>query len=334
YQSLIRAERLVDGLLGRGDRFIAVDRFDYDKDCGDDVVMTNPSLLAVIDPDLGGTLLELDYRPADFCLSNTLTRQKEAYHHKLTGEAEEAEATDAPASIHDLVRVKEEGLAEWLVYDKGIRRLFTDRLLPAETNMTAYVANEYEERGAFADGRFVIEAVDAGESEASVTLSCLGAVATPAGNVPLTLTKIYRMNDRDASLTVEYLLENADGEPVTVKVATELNLTLLAVDAEDRYWTGGSAGQTRPRLKESLEDDGVNQVGLADEYFGFAVTAASEPSSTAWRFPVYTVSQSEGGFERTYQGSCMTFVRSVTVAPGEPIQWSVTLSVKGNKEKS
>lgn len=329
YESLIKAERIADEAAHGGKPFLAVDRFDYDKDTGDDLVMANRSLLAVVDPDDGGTLLELDYRPADFCLTNTLTRQKEAYHAKLLDMDEGDETGDAPASIHDMVRVKEEGLVDWLVYDKNVRRTFTDRFLPAGTDMASYVANDYEEQGDFADALFDIESETNDGKKATVTLSRVGVVA----GSEIAMTKRFSMNRDDSSLTVDYqLVHEGEGE-LTVKVATELNMTLLAVDADDRYWTGGSAGSNRPKLKETLEDDGVTAVGMRDDFFGMNVEVTGDQPATAWRFPVYTVSQSEAGFERTYQGSCMALVRSITLQPGVPARWSLTLSVNDTKER-
>ncbi|MBI5695067.1 MAG: DUF1926 domain-containing protein, partial [Nitrospirae bacterium] len=47
--------------------------------------------------------------------------------------------------------------------------------------------------------------------------------------------------------------------------------------------------------------------------------------SALWRFPVETVSQSEAGYERVFQSSCLTPVWRVSLAPGVP--WKVRLGL-------
>jgi alpha-amylase len=47
-----------------------------------------------------------------------------------------------------------------------------------------------------------------------------------------------------------------------------------------------------------------------------------------WRFPVETASQSEGGFERTYQASMVVPVwRDVTLSDGKPFEAKITLDL-------
>ena len=49
----------------------------------------------------------------------------------------------------------------------------------------------------------------------------------------------------------------------------------------------------------------------------FKINFSNSQAASVWRFPVETVSQSEEGFEKTYQGSCIL------------IHWIITLN--GNK---
>jgi alpha-amylase len=324
YGHLIRAERLVDEVMEPESDYLNVVKADYDMDAMDDVVMGNALFQIVVDPDYGATLLEADYRPADFCLTNTLTRQREAYHTRIENHTGGADKGTAPASIHDIVRMKEEGLADWLVYDKGLRRTFQDRFVDEGALMADYAMNRVAETGDFLDGRYAIDRMDVDERVATLVMRRTGAV----GGVPVTLVKAMTMNETDASVTVAYEATNVGKHPLTTVAITELNVTLLAVDADDRYWTGGVAENDRPRLNRSLEDAAVDAVGLADDFFGFEIVAATDTPGAVWRFPVYTVSQSEAGFEKTYQGSCLAFLRPLALAPGQSGRWSITLSVK------
>jgi alpha-amylase len=75
--------------------------------------------------------------------------------------------------------------------------------------------------------------------------------------------------------------------------------------------------------RKSLEWSGVidgPQVRLADEWQNVAVEIKSCGASQLWVSPIETVSESEEGFERVYQGSQIMAVWNVTLDPAKP--WS------------
>src|SRR2546422_1712662 len=87
--------------------------------------MSTRSLGVILAPACGGSLLELDYRPKCFNLSDVLTRREEAYHGKLAEAAtRQGPSGGAPASIHEQLKVKEQGLDRVLRYDRHRRGNF------------------------------------------------------------------------------------------------------------------------------------------------------------------------------------------------------------------
>ena len=55
---------------------------------------------------------------------------------------------------------------------------------------------------------------------------------------------------------------------------------------------------------------------------------AAHPASPLWRFPLETASQSEGGFERTYQGSVLVPIfRRVPLGPDRPFEAELTVEI-------
>ena len=57
---------------------------------------------------------------------------------------------------------------------------------------------------------------------------------------------------------------------------------------------------------------------------------SASPNATLWRHPLETASQSEGGFERTYQGSVIVPVwRDVLLGDGQPFECKVTIEMLG-----
>src|SRR2546428_1025712 len=102
---------------------------DLDVDGHEEIVMSTRSLGVILAPACGGSLLELDYRPKCFNLSDVLTRREEAYHGKLAEAAtRQGPSGGAPASIHEQLKVKEQGLDRILRYDRHRRGSFFDRV--------------------------------------------------------------------------------------------------------------------------------------------------------------------------------------------------------------
>ena len=330
YNRLIEAEKVVDEAAAKSDNWLTVERFDFDMDGGDDVVFQNHLINAYFDPDCGGSLIELDWRPAAFSLTNTFTRQVEAYHEKILSHKGDAGGEgNKPVSIHDLVKMKEPGLADALVYDRGLRRCFTERILPQGVAMNDFIKENFEELGDFKNGKFEIVELKTGKWGAALELQRRGSVKVSGVARPVTIRKVFSMNKKDSAVKADYSITNNGLESVNAVLGVEINLTLLASDAEDRYWTGGAV-TGKPRLKERVEDAKVTKAGMRDDWAGFSVSLVSEEEFDAWRFPVETVSQSEGGFERTYQGSCIVYLRQLNLESGQTERFTISLEIEKN----
>jgi alpha-amylase len=93
-------------------------------------------------------------------------------------------------------------------------------------------------------------------------------------------------------------------------------VNLLAPNVPDRYieFAGG-----RKPMEWSGVVDGP-RVRLVDEWQDVAVEIEARGASQLWISPIETVSESEEGFERVYQGSQILGVWNVTLSPMEP--WS------------
>jgi 4-alpha-glucanotransferase len=66
-------------------------------------------------------------------------------------------------------------------------------------------------------------------------------------------------------------------------------------------------------------------VRLVDEWQDVAVEIEARGASQLWIAPIETVSESEEGFERVYQGSQILGVWNVTLDPAQP--WSAETSL-------
>ena len=62
-------------------------------------------------------------------------------------------------------------------------------------------------------------------------------------------------------------------------------------------------------------------------WVGIAVEARPQPSADAWWSPIETVSNSESGFERVYQGSTLLLSWPARIEPGETRRFAVSQRV-------
>ncbi|MBI4829442.1 MAG: DUF1926 domain-containing protein [Nitrospinae bacterium] len=316
YERLIAADAILDAATRPTGRWREISQFDFDGDGAVEIIAENPALFAGFAPAGGGCLFAFDYKPARFCLTNTLTRRREAYHQKLLNLPAGGGDGAQPASIHDIVRAKEDNLAAHLVYDRHTRHCFQDHLLPSGADMERFARGEVEEIEDFLTGAYRVVSLD--EKMGRITLERAGR---------LVIRKTYSVDDHAALVIADYEISNPGREMFEAVFGVEFNLTLLASDAADRYWTGPAIAD-KPRLKERGKDTGVTWVGMRDVWYGFEARVSSPAPFDVWRFPVETVSQSESGFERTYQGSCVVALFPLRLAGGETARLSLSLSAE------
>jgi len=127
-----------------------------------------------------------------------------------------------------------------------------------------------------------------------------------------------------ATVGAHYRLGSAGDRGVSGRWAVQWNLALTAGDAEGRYLTLPH----RPSLGSAGRAQGLTAVSLVDEWIGVAARLAwTPPAELAWA-PVQTVSVSEAGFERIYQGTALLLAWPVALAPGAEHELSVGLTVE------
>jgi len=71
------------------------------------------------------------------------------------------------------------------------------------------------------------------------------------------------------------------------------------------------------RLADWLEHEGVTAHTTTSRLRGLALTTEVEQPCTLWTFPLETVTMSEAGYERGYQGSVYLHIWPLHLAAGE-----------------
>jgi alpha-amylase len=330
YEHLIAAEDLADGAAGE---LRAAERRDLDMDGQDDVRLAGPGQVVTVDLTSGAGIGGWDVRAVRHALGAVLRRRPEAYHQTLRDHetkaalaAAEAIADDghtAPASIHDIVMTKEAGLADQLHYDAYERRSGLVRLLSTDTTPEAWSTGEAAELGDAVDGAFEIDHLEMDRLVASRAAS----IQTPDGPARIRVVKELRLAGDRRSPTLELILtvQNRSDAQIEALLALEWTLTMLGGGGNPAAWWEMAGERTAHDVSGTAV--GIGAFAQGNDYVGISVATTVSPSTTAWWAPVETVSNSEGGFERVYQGSGLLLSWPLALAPGESTEVSVVHTI-------
>jgi alpha-amylase len=227
--------------------------------------------------------------------------------------------------------MKEPGLEKKLFYDQGDRASLVERILPLDTKVEGLLSGQYRELGDFHKAVFKSkweEPKGKGKS-LKLGLSHDGTI----DRTPVRLTKDLVLDPGDFHAETTYRLVNSGREDLRFLLMTEWNLTLLAGDAPDRNYFIKGRELPSPRLNSIGEENAVTEMGMRDGWLNLEINFQTGTPAKFWRYPVETISQSEGGFERVYQGSCLLLGWEVHLPPQGTFQTTVTTSLKEIKRK-
>jgi len=303
FRNLLRAENVLNSV--EVSRTVHLTETDFDCDGHDELLVESPEVNAYFKLDSGGSIFELDFLPVSTNLSNVMTRREEGYHQKILAlrhKSSSNSGSEGVASIHDLVLQKEENLKQYLSYDWYRRASLLDHFLGTEVTLEGFSRCRYSELGDFVNQPYQYRAQKRGQS-LRVNLWRDGHVWQGDRHLPLRVNKTLNLSDGSSVLELAYELENQTNEVLELWFGIEFCLSLSAGDAPDRYYRceGASIQDRRLRSTGSLEK--VKSIALVDEWLGVEVMLDFELPTLVWRFPIETVSLSEAGFERVYQGS-------------------------------
>ena len=306
WRELVRAETIADEFRFGSKSYQQVSRLDFDADGREEIEIVSPKFAALIKPSCGGTLEILDFRPSAVTLINSLQRREESYHSRLR---QATSAGTGAVSIHNQTLVKEPGLEKYLKYDRWPRTTFRLLLIPLRKTHADYAALRLEENSEFAGGDYEAGPVSAHNVELTLRAPLHGEMADGGNQESLQAKKILSFEQTAEGFTVTCRLEVSKirGDGVAIgsgvhepfRVGLESVLNLLAPNVPDRYFE--FSGERKP-----LQWSGTIpscQLRFADEWQNAAVELEACGSDEIWVAPIETVSESEEGFERVYQGS-------------------------------
>ena len=312
FANLIAAEAMVEGAQHAGP-YARGETEDLDGDGRMDVRLATDTFVLTVDPSRGGSVIEWDYRPVPRHLGNVLTRQPEAYHAELRHAASAVAAAGggggAPESIHTAaVRVKEPHLERLLIYDRERRVSHRVHLLSPGTTLEQVWRDEQDGLGEFATRGHHAEL---SESPATVTLWLRRSA--PVGDGTASMERRLELAAGRRSLVHGIRLRWEGAGPLRAVVAEEWGLGVFGGRGDLWAETPGR----RLELHDAGELPPADRITVTEGHSGLTLAFTPSVAAAAWSFPLTTVSNSEGGYERTDQGAVLLLRWPVELGPGQ-----------------
>jgi len=289
YKNVLEAE----GALPAGPARFELAREDWDADGRPELLAEGDKANFYFSPAKGGGLWEWDYKPRGVNLGSIMWRRPEAYH----------EGDVKNISVSEKQRAAEAELRKELAYDWHPRMCLLDHFLQPDTTLEAFRKASYGEQGDFVTGEYSCQH---SESAAGLTLllSREGKVWSGSDSLPLRVEKNVLLR-HDGSWRADYRVTNLGSRKGGFWFGPEL---ALAFSGREHCLAG--------------EMKGVKKHAFPDPYYGGVELEFSEPLDL-WGFPLETISRSEEGAEKTYQGSVLLVHSRRTLEAGASFSFSL-----------
>jgi alpha-amylase len=162
-----------------------------------------------------------------------------------------------------------------------------------------------------------------------ISLLRKGSLWKREGRVPIETLKRFLFYREQARMEVGYEITNRGPAEVGVWFGVEVNLTLLAGDNPQRHFLFPGLEVDDRRLCSSGAIPEVEHFRLRDEAEHFEVSLGLSPKGQLWRFPLETVSQSESGVQKTFQGTVLLLHWPFFLKPEESKSLGIQVALEG-----
>jgi len=267
-----------------------------------------------------GVIEAIDFLPAASRITDVLTRRYEGYHERIA--LAQAGNEGDHESIHGGLKVKEAGLQDFLFYDRRTRCSFDVFLAKPEVSAERLMQGNFE----YLDCTYC-PAWDAHIDERSVELSGKLELVDDIGSIAV--QKRISICDKASKLDFELAIDGSNlASAIEAEIGIVFDFGLLAGDAQDRYY---DLPDSKERLLYIGDVEDTDSISLVDAWQGIRITVSSEEQCAFRLYPIETVSASEGGLERTYQGSSVNLCRKNVIGPGaERILWRFSVTIESS----
>lgn len=220
--------------------------------------------------------------------------------------------------------MKEEGLEKLLMSDRYRRGLFVDHLLARPVAADELQALHLDEILSFRDGDYTEKVDVVGDL---VTLSYSRRRESTRGDVSydLELHKVFEIRKESTGVTVHYRLTNFSPHTCEVWFGSELGFGSYPFPPEGSQLK--TSGNRLGNLLQLLDETEVTELELISGTYSLRVNLQWRSPANLAAHPLWTVSLSEGGFEKVCQGIILLPHWCVNLAPSQEWSQTVTMSL-------
>ena len=241
----------------------------------------------------------------------------------------------APASIHERFMVKEPGLANRLHYDPYERRSGLVRFLPLGTDPQTWANGTAVDLGDAVDGGYGIDAIDTDRLVATRDVAVAnvgGRPDGPAAIVRVTKTIAVGGSRRSPTLSLTVEVANRSAARVEAILGLEWTMTMLGGGGNPAAWWEVDGERTGHDVAGTAT--GVTDLAQGNDHVGISVATSVSAPADAWWAPVETISNSEAGFERVYQGSGLLLSWPLSLDGGASMTINVSHAVTTARDRA
>jgi len=283
YRHLIRADEILDRTADRPDEWCEVSARDHNLDGRPEVCLSGDKLMAFFSPAAGGSLYELDQRPAARNALAVVARRDERFHHEA-----------GRAAVHDAAR----RVLHDCRPDECVRRSFVEHFYSDPPTLDDAAAGRTHDLGDFAGGRFQFQVRQTPQA-AQLRMTREGRV----GSASVKLTKTFTLAAGSQELICEYLLENLPPD-WSCHFAVEFNFA--GFGGGDRRYMQLPGGRRLGDFTAPLAFPNVQNCELVDGDLGLRVGFDASRAAAHWTYPVEAVHRCQLGLEASRQATCFT----------------------------
>jgi alpha-amylase len=321
YREIVSGEALLARAEHDAAPWVTASALDIDRDGAPEWVLENDAMVLFVEPAAGGRLVEWDDREAALNLVNGMTRRPEHYHAQITDRAIPTTAE----TIHGAIRSREEGLRELLGTDRWTRAALLDRVFATAPTAAALRADRCEEIADFPVRAFTAQP-ETSPAARALRLRASAALRLP-GEPVLGIEKVIGLEAgvRGFDLTLRYA--NLASVPLRAWAGVEILINLLAGHATDRYVELEGRRPAEAFLDGVADHAATRAVALVDAWRRLRIAFELDRPLTICRHPLETVSLSEAGAERNFQGSVLVFLTPLDLPPGGSAESRLTARI-------
>lgn len=308
YRHLITAESLAEGMLNKRKRTAKGSgtwKAEGDLDCDGfrDICLGNKAITAFFTGQ-GGSLVELSLKDRGINILDTLTRRSEAYHSRLS---EAIEGSGGTKTIHERISFKEEGLLGHLFYDRYRRSSLLDHFFSKDVVVDSLMKGNYDELGDFITGIYDMSCL----RRNGLTQVKLVREGVASGE-RMRIDKVVELCD--SRIGVSYELEGSYSGIFGI----EFNISLLGSPHASIV-----IGEKNLLIKDKGTHEGIKGFSLRGSFLNFGLTFSFDEEISLLHYPVETISLSEDGIERIYQGTAFLFMKRLDFSGRKKLGFTV-----------